>query len=75
MLITPRYEEAEMFTRRATFLWPRLERRSLAHCNGDPYCIARQVAHRTPLPELTIVRMLTEGIDADPAVGEDLRLD
>ena len=43
---------------RASLLWPRIDRRALSRCSGDPECIARQVAQRSSLPERSIVKMI-----------------
>jgi hypothetical protein len=43
---------------RASLLWPRIDRRALSRCSGDPECIARQVAQRSSLPEHSIIKMI-----------------
>jgi hypothetical protein len=45
--------------RRALAIWPRLDRRALHRCGGDPRRIARLVSHRTSLSIDVIVGMLT----------------
>jgi hypothetical protein len=44
--------------RRALALWPRLDRRALHRCGGDPRRIARLVSRRTSLSIEMIVGML-----------------
>jgi hypothetical protein len=44
--------------RRALALWPRLDRRALHRCGGDPWRIARLVSRRTTLSIDMIVGML-----------------
>ncbi len=51
---------------RALTLWPRLDRRRLNRCAGDPRRIARLVARRTSLPHSAIVSMLL-GTSVDDA--------
>ncbi len=52
--------------RRALLLWPRLERRALARCAGDPACIANHVSRRTSLPPHIVRAMISPGLtDAD----------
>jgi len=48
----------DTLARRALVIWPRLDRRALRHCHGDPYRIASLVARRTSLSVETIVGML-----------------
>jgi hypothetical protein len=43
---------------RAQYLWPRLDRRMLAHSQGNPARIADHVARRTSLPVDTIIELL-----------------
>ena len=44
--------------RRAVATWPRLDRRALARCGGDPERIARLVERRTALSREAILRIL-----------------
>jgi hypothetical protein len=44
--------------RRALALWPRLDRRALHRCGGDPRRIARLVQRRTSLSIEMIIGML-----------------
>ena len=46
---------------KAALLWPRIDRRALSRCSGDPECIARQVSRRSSLPERSIVEMIAGG--------------
>ncbi len=55
----------EAMTQRALALWPRLDRRALGRCAGDPARIARLVARRTSLPPAIIRAIL------DPGVSEE----
>lgn len=43
---------------RALALWPRLDRRILARCAGDPRCVAAHIERRTSLPPESILAML-----------------
>jgi hypothetical protein len=43
---------------RALALWPRLDRRALSRCDGDPQRIARLVARRTTLDQRTVWAIL-----------------
>lgn len=54
-LVTP---EAEALYRRATILWPGLDRRQLTKTKGDPRRVARLIARRTSLPEESILVLL-----------------
>ena len=45
--------------RRALALWPRLDRRALRRCGGDPRRIARFVSRRTTLSIELIIGMLS----------------
>jgi hypothetical protein len=43
-------------------VWPRLDPRLLARCQGDAGCLARSIArHRTTLGEEQVMRILTDG--------------
>ena len=53
-----------LLVRRALAMWPRLDRRALARCAGDPDALAAHVARRTKLPPETIRAIL------DPPVGD-----
>jgi hypothetical protein len=53
--VTP---EAEALYRRATILWPGLDRRQLTRTKGDPRRVARLIARRTALPEESILILL-----------------
>jgi len=44
---------------RAMALWPRLDRRALARCGGNPARIANYVSRRTRLPAKAIETLLT----------------
>jgi hypothetical protein len=46
--------------RRAAAMWPRLDRRALARCGGDPERIARLVERRTALSHEVILLILRE---------------
>lgn len=48
--------------RRAQAIWPRLDRRALARCAGDPARITRLVARRTSLPPAVIRAILDPGL-------------
>jgi hypothetical protein len=55
-------KHAHVLTRvelRAMALWPRLNRRSLLRCGGDPARIACYVSKRTRLPVEEIEKLLT----------------
>ena len=43
---------------RALMMWPRLDRRALARCNGDVARITRLVSKRTALPPQSIRAIL-----------------
>ncbi len=43
---------------RALALWPRLDRRKLTRCGGDPRRMAALIARRTTLSRAAIVAML-----------------
>ncbi len=49
-------------TRRALALWPRLDRRALLRCGGDPARLTKLVARRTSLPPAIIRAILDPGI-------------
>ncbi len=62
---SPRRRIAQsLLVRRALVVWPRLDRRALARCAGDPEALAAHVARRTKLPPETILAIL------DPPVGD-----
>jgi hypothetical protein len=45
---------------RALAVWPRLDRRILYRCRGEPACLARAIArHRTTLSVEDVIRILT----------------
>ncbi|MDP9482987.1 MAG: hypothetical protein M3P84_07170 [Chloroflexota bacterium] len=45
---------------RALAVWPRLDRRILYRCRGEPGCLARAIArHRTTLSVEHVIRILT----------------
>jgi hypothetical protein len=46
------------YGRAAMLMWPRLDRRNLERCGGDPRLIAAYVARRTCLSTDVIVAML-----------------
>jgi hypothetical protein len=46
---------------RAMFIWPRLDRQSLARCGCDPRKIAGYVARRTSLSVEAITTLLEQG--------------
>jgi hypothetical protein len=52
-------------TSRALAMWPRLDRRALTRCGGDPRRIARLVARRTSMDPEVIVMILADGEDLD----------
>jgi hypothetical protein len=43
---------------RALMLWPRLDRRKLSRCAGDPRRMAALIERRTNLPQSAILSML-----------------
>jgi hypothetical protein len=43
---------------RALMLWPRLDRRKLSRCAGDPRRMAALIERRTNLPQSAILAML-----------------
>ena len=45
---------------RAMALWPRLDRRALARCGGNPARIANYVSRRTRLPAKAIETLLSQ---------------
>jgi hypothetical protein len=45
---------------RAMALWPRLDRRALNRCGGNPTRIANYVSRRTRLPAKAIETLLTQ---------------
>lgn len=47
-----------LMTRRALAVWPRLDRRALLRCAGDPVRITKLVARRTSLPPAIIRAIL-----------------
>ena len=55
-------------TRRALAMWPRLDRRALSRCAGDPARIATYVSRRTNLPP-DIIRAIL-GRSVTDAEGE-----
>jgi hypothetical protein len=57
--------EACAFTQRAMFIWPRLDRRTLARCGCDPRRIAAYVARRTSLSVDAITALLEESVRAE----------
>jgi hypothetical protein len=45
---------------RALAVWPRLDRRILDRCRGEPGCLARAIArHRTTMSAEQVIRILT----------------
>jgi hypothetical protein len=52
-------------SQRALAIWPRLDRRALSRCGGDPRRIARLVARRTALPQEVIVLILLDVPELD----------
>ena len=58
---------------RAMAVWPRLDRRVLARCQGETTCLARAIArHRTTMSVEHVIRILT-GADAGADHGTDER--
>lgn len=53
-----RRPDALELERRASALWPRLDRRAISRCAGDGDCIVRAVSRRTALPTDSIRRLL-----------------
>ena len=53
-------------SRRALWLWPRLDQRRLARCHDDPELIAFVAENRTLLSHETIVRLLIDEDAAEP---------
>jgi hypothetical protein len=46
--------------RRALAIWPRLNRRALRRCHGDPKRIAVQIAHRTKMAPKAIEKLISD---------------
>jgi hypothetical protein len=57
--------EACAFTQRAMFIWPRLDRRTLARCGCDLRRVAAYVARRTSLSVDAITAILEESVRAE----------
>jgi hypothetical protein len=51
-------------TRRALAMWPRLDRKALTRCAGEPSCIAAYVSRRTKLP-VEIIRAILGSAETD----------
>lgn len=66
---TPSVErESRSVNERALALWPRLDRRVLRRCDGDPRRIAAYVERRTSLTREAILTLLVGGYEAAPAI-------
>lgn len=59
---SPALSPETLLTRRAQALWPRLDRRALRRCAGDPIRLTKLVARRTSLPPAIIRAILDPGV-------------